>query len=385
MKYVWSVMSASCIGLVVAGCDVEQPGPGTDPWADTEGGVEWDPETGHESGDEPLEPPEVSGDPLTCWAETRDISGPRGADVVLVLDKSGSMVSNRWDHDSDVATPRVTRWNSLHSVVAKLVDGLEAEVGLGAVLFPAVDVPSDAYGPAACRVASAPDALVAPGGGANVLGAIPGADDTSLYGGTPTREAVRLAADHLKSISSERAKAIVLVTDGAANCSAESYGSETFTGYDEALDEAVAEVYDEDGIPVYVIGIDIVDRWLDNPGANPFERLSEVAWAGGVPADGDVPFYNSTDQQQLQSALETVAGQIGCTVRVEADFDPDRLRVQVDDATLPEVVACAPGSEGWRLLSSDEGYVAVELCAASCGSLQTAEQVRVGEICPPEP
>lgn len=381
MKHVWIAVST---GLLAAGCD---PGaPGSDPWNDTDGGVDWQPEPGAESGtSDPLEPPDVSGEPLTCWAQTRDVTAPRGADVLLVLDKSGSMVTNRWDHDADPNTPRVTRWSSLHSVVENLVFDMHPEVGVGAVLFPAIDVASSDYGEAACRVASAPDASVVEGGGTAVLQAIPAADDVALYGGTPAREAILVAAEHLAGRPADRAKAIVLVTDGAANCSAGSRGGDAFTVYDEALDDVVAQVYETDGIPVYVIGIDIVDRWLETPAANPLERLSEVALAGGVPVDGEVPFYNSTTRDELQDALDTVAGQIGCTVRVEADFDSSRLRVEIDDAIVPEVSTCDASQPGWRLSSADEGSVAVELCPSSCEVLESAEQVRVGETCPPEP
>ncbi|HEY0133836.1 MAG TPA: hypothetical protein VGB85_07140, partial [Nannocystis sp.] len=82
--------------------------------------------------------------------------------VMLVLDKSGSMVSmpsGYWDHDNDdpnddgvkdsdpnmmeAATPRITRWQSLHEVVEFIVGAFDNSMNLGMVLFPSTTAKAD--------------------------------------------------------------------------------------------------------------------------------------------------------------------------------------------------------------------------------------------------
>ncbi|MCA9663230.1 MAG: hypothetical protein KC486_33170, partial [Myxococcales bacterium] len=63
--------------------------------------------------------------------------------VVLVLDKSGSMVANAWDGDADPNTPDVTRWFSLYNVVDFIATQFNNSMNLGMVLYPSKKAKSE--------------------------------------------------------------------------------------------------------------------------------------------------------------------------------------------------------------------------------------------------
>ena len=79
--------------------------------------------SGDGDGDEliPCEIPEIDLEPVVPH-------------VMLVLDKSGSMISNSWDHDNNNNTADVTRWNSLVSVVDLIVNQFGDQFEFGAQL-----------------------------------------------------------------------------------------------------------------------------------------------------------------------------------------------------------------------------------------------------------
>ena len=55
----------------------------------------------------------TTGDtPKPCQVKTTPIV-PTPSDLLLVLDKSGSMSMEKWDHDDNPNTPTVTRWFSI--------------------------------------------------------------------------------------------------------------------------------------------------------------------------------------------------------------------------------------------------------------------------------
>ena len=141
---------------------------------------------------------ESGGLPGNCGAETFELQH-EPTNVVLVLDKSYSMVDHSWDHDGDPGTEPVTRWNSLHGSVSFIVEEFDDGLNFGAVLFPAVDVPDNEWA-TACEVSPEPDAPVAPMGGEAVLAALPGPEAMDLYGGTPASGGITTALDHLDTL-----------------------------------------------------------------------------------------------------------------------------------------------------------------------------------------
>lgn len=314
------------------------------------------------------------GEPVWCVDETLtvDVSVPQ---IVLVLDKSHSMVTESWDHDGVAATPEVTRWHSLHDVTMDLVESLDTDIAFGAVLFPSAALTSTDEA-TACTVEDEPDVAVGLDRAADIRAALPSADELEIHGGTPTRAGIETAVEHLRTLPTDQPRAIVLVTDGAANCAEDSA---PFGVYDEALAPVVAAAAAE-GIPTYVVGIDIVDEWIDGVG-NPHERMSEVALAGGVPREGDAPYYLARDEHALRESIDAIATQIQCRIELAGlPDDPSRVHLSVDDVELTHTESCEDVDDGWRYT----GDGAVELCSASCDSYGLSGAIQARFDCEPE-
>ncbi|MCA9649852.1 MAG: VWA domain-containing protein [Myxococcales bacterium] len=325
---------------------------------------------------------ESGGLPGNCGAETFELQH-EPTNVVLVLDKSYSMVDHSWDHDGDPGTEPVTRWNSLHGSVSFIVEEFDDGLNFGAVLFPAVDVPDNEWA-TACEVSPEPDAPVAPMGGEAVLAALPGPEAMDLYGGTPASGGITTALDHLDTLDDGLPQALILVTDGAANCMEGTTNNAVFTLYDEHLPELVAEAYGR-GIPTFVVGIDIVDGIADYPQDNPYERLNEVAIAGGYPRPGTEKFHNAQDEEQLRAAISQVTSQIGCTIPLEMPPElPDLLSIVIDGQEIPWVDSCNGVDLGWSYVNPDGPYDEIELCGDACDSLHQVGTLSAHYNCIPQ-
>lgn len=340
--------------------------------------------TADDTDDEPTgstgEPSNDEGPP-TCDEQTLQLSVDP-PQVMLLLDKSYSMVESSWDHDDNTSTSPVTRWNSLYSVVDTLSHDVEDGIELGMVLFPSASV-TDNGTATACMVDPSPGATVALHNADAIVGALPGPDALDLYGGTPVSAGMNVVLDHLEQVYDGRPQAVVLVTDGAANCMAGTSGNAVFTEYDEGLAPLVAGAF-ASGIPTYVVGVDIVDAVGSYPQDNPYVRLGELAQAGGVPREGDEAFYNTTDEDQLLMALDEIAADIGCTLTLDtpAQF-AQQVSVKVGGVHVPRVDECGPDGEGWRYVQDAAPYESIELCAQTCSLAQAEATLDLGYICPP--
>jgi hypothetical protein len=299
-----------------------------------------------------------------------------------VLDKSGSMAAT-WDHDFDPATPDVTRWHSLHGVVESMTAELEDTIDFGAQLFPAADAYLDEpYNVASCLVNAQPEVSVGPGTASAVMAAIPAATDLAIEGGTPARAALGSAIEHLDAIDPERPRAIVLVTDGAPNCSAQDPPDQTLFLYDEEVASVIADAFTLYDIPVYVVGIDILDYEEVKPAVNPSEAIEMMADAGGVPAPGSTSYYNVVGEQDLIDAMSSVLGQIECGFTLdEPPLDPDLVELQVGGEFIPHVDDCET-EDGWVYTSPAGPFTSITLCGSACEGRDDGTVVEVAFVCP---
>ncbi|MBL9106534.1 MAG: VWA domain-containing protein [Myxococcales bacterium] len=314
--------------------------------------------------------------------------------VMLVLDKSGSMVADPggyWDHDNDPATPTQTRWKSLFATVDFIVNNFNNSMNLGMNLFPSKSAKAD-YSEAACPVNDNVEVPIAPTNAAAILAAMPAADDTSIKGGTPSAKGITAALNELLKVQDDQPKFMVLVTDGAANCQVGAPDTTTlFEVYDENLATVVADAFAQ-GIPTYVIGIGIQDMTTGtakdgNPDStNPFQRLNEVADAGGVPRAGDVKFYDTQNQIELQDALNDISMQILSCDPILLDPPPkywEYVEVAVDGTPygsgMMQVTDCMTES-GWQY--TDETHTAIRLCGEACEKFQTTGALDAQYRCP---
>ncbi len=330
--------------------------------------------------------------------------------VMLVLDKSGSMVampSGFWDHDDDdanddglkdsdmvtPATPRISRWNSLWSVVDLIANGFNGSMNMGMVLFPSTSAKKD-YSEAACVVNATADVPIGAENAAKIIAAIPGAtsDGTTIQGGTPAAKGIKAALAELEKAPAEQPKFMIFVTDGAANCQENAPDTNAlFEQYDSAV-VPLLEMANLAGIKTYVVGIDISKTMTavakdGNPdGIVPYDEMNLVAVAGGAPLDGDEKFFNTKNQDELQAALEQISMQIlSCTI----DLSPtpkylDYVEVTVMDEYGKEQVMDCAAEDGWHYLemANPDDPVRIELCGKACTDFQSSGAVDIQYRCP---
>ncbi|EDM73632.1 hypothetical protein PPSIR1_40904 [Plesiocystis pacifica SIR-1] len=313
--------------------------------------------------------------------------------VMLVVDASGSMVNNSWDHDLDPNTPQVTRWNTLHGVVDNVMTNFGSTMYAGVQRFPSADACPDAtpqssncYNLGSCIVGTQPEVGVGADNGDAILAAIPGpgAGNTEIVGGTPATLGINSAVDHLLAQNETNPRYILFITDGAANCNTDLPYPEYIESYDETLPTTVEAAFEDEGITTYVVGIDIVDMLQGagtdgSPEANPFVRLNDVALAGGAPKNEGMDaekFFNTTNQQELLDALQVILeGVTECVIdltMLEGSPPPTEEQIPyvsfhdgeppTDENAIPFVEDCE-NEDGWTWL--EEGLI-VTFCGSYC-------------------
>lgn len=332
--------------------------------------------------------------------------------VMLVLDKSGSMVATPggfWDHDNDdanddgiqdadpmmmaMATAKITRWESLWSVVDLIANNFNGSMNMGMILFPSKAAKAD-YSAVACVVNAKPEVPVGVMNAAAIIAAIPPAkaDKTVIQGGTPATKGVVAAVSELDAAAADQPKFMILVTDGAANCPADAADNTAlFEVYDDGLATALADALAK-GIKTYVVGIDISQEVSGatkdgNPdNTNTYDKLNGVAEAGGVPRPGAEKFYNTTNQDELQAALDEISMQIlSCTI----DLSPEPVYEDYVEVTVKEmygkmqVMDCAT-EDGWHYVPkvNPDDPVRIELCGQACADFQMSGMIDIQYRCP---
>jgi hypothetical protein len=317
--------------------------------------------------------------------------------VMIVLDKSGSMVSNDWDDDNDPMTPDVTRWFTLYGVVDNVVNSFDDQINFGAVLFPSTDAIAQ-LGAGACPVEAVPEVPVAPMNGGAIVAALPDQNSQvgDIIGATPAAAGIQTAMDHLMTLDPNVDRFMILITDGAANCSEDAdlancpgLGCELMVLYDQNLQLIVEEAYTMYDIPTFVVGVDIINALTGvgndgAPEANTYDELNEVAMLGGVPQPGPDAFYDAQNQMELDDALTAIAGTVfNCTVPLDppAQF-PDFVVIEINGMVIPKIDDCAT-EDGWTWVNPMGPYDAVELCGTACDTLADNGMLEATFGCPP--
>ncbi len=308
---------------------------------------------------------------------------PQTPNVMLVLDKSRSM-SNLWDHDLNPGTAQISRYHSLHNVTRMLVNQFSDEINFGAQLFPSADAyldePTNDY---SCLVEADPEVALGHNTAIDITSVMPPADDFTFSGGTPAVAGLSSAIDHLiDEAPADSNRAIIFITDGAANCSPDEAPGDTLFVYDAEVPDLIEATYNDQGIPVYVVGINILDEMGTKPAVNPFDAITDAAEVGGAPAPGGTPFYNAFNEIDLLDALEEVVEDIGCTVNLDVEpLYPDSVGVAVDLQGYDQVADCDT-QDGWTYPNDVGPFNSILLCGAACDAIQDGGIVEVEYICP---
>ena len=229
-----------------------------------------------ESPETPSTPPETTAPPSDCSSPeplSFDVSSETPAELLLVLDRSGSMTESG-------------QWVELQRSLQNLLTTYDDSIAFGLLLFPAV-------GFNACGVS---DVSVSPSlrSGTQILDLI---DRSTPLGGTPTADALIRAKTHLESLPSTR-KAVILATDGGPGCnsnldwaSCECIEGSMCTGFaanclDDVRTLNAVNLLRQASLPTYVVGI---------PGSESVDALLDrMAIAGGTDIEGEHLAVNSS-------------------------------------------------------------------------------------------
>ncbi len=300
-------------------------------------------------------------EPVPCQVETTQIT-PIPPDVLFVLDKSGSMSMEQWDHDDNPQTPNVTRWYSLHGVVKSIVTTFNKTVNFGVKLYPKIDAGSY-VDKGACIVDPGVEVEIAPMNAIDVLNGIP-KSDFQVLGGTPIEAGLKEAYKYLQALDPGKQRFALMVADGEI--------SKTCPGevYKEALG-AVTTAHSM-GINTYVVGIDV------DPSIS--EQLGSLAQAGGKPNPNNVfGFYETTSQVELQAAMQQIVDDtLSCVIDVVPEpSEPELFEVWIGDDQIPAAADCAK-DDGWVWTKP---HVQIELCGASCLELKKVHEVEARYFC----
>jgi Mg-chelatase subunit ChlD len=309
-----------------------------------------------DNGDGRGDPCDPQAPAMTCGQETIDHQRLE-PDVFIVLDRSGSM-------NEDSGTPGLTKWQAAEQALEQLATGLAAQVRLGLATFPGANTecgPADLQLPLGEHTA------------AEVRAAYTG---LSAGGHTPMSLALgTLRSQHWLTDPSDpddgnRQKAVVLITDGTANCGPSGLEDETGQGTATAQQ---AHALHSMGVPVYVVGFG---------GGVSADQLDQIAAQGGTdnPDDPHHRYFQAEGAGDLESILAGIAAQLQpCQIPLTATPpDPTSIYVMVDG----HWVARDP-SNGF---SYDAGADQVTLQGAACTLLQSSRSSSVQVIfgCPPE-
>ncbi len=287
-------------------------------------------------------------------AQQNIVVGSKPADVLLVLDRSKSMIEN------NVPPNGATRWAAVVPAVTAVISATDASVSWGLKLFP------EGEG-SACSAATVTDAVPAPimPNNAGAVNAIINAT-MALGNGTPTGEAITKATEYLKTRNVSN-QYIVLATDGDPSCPSDS-AAETLAL--SAIADAKAA-----GFPTYVIGV--LDPVKDK---SKFTVLNAMAEAGGT-ALSDNPvapkFFQAYSQEELTNALKKVTGQVvSCVFELASKPPaPENIAVKVNGVWLEQDKTKA---QGWDYTSDQ--YGSLELHGDACQQVKNASENKVDII-----
>lgn len=301
-----------------------------------------------------------------CFSETFVPAANAEADLLLVVDRSGSM--------SEVpGGAALSKWDQVRSVVGNVAQDLDDSYGFGLMFYPA--------GATQTLQCVGGDVVVdiADNNGQAINDAF-GA--TGPGGGTPTAATLQVAGAHLHNRLTSRPQAVVLATDGAPNCNAANDINTCVCSQTDNCTHAYACLDDiatvnavsglaNDGVATFVIGI---------PGSELFaDVLDAMATAGGTATNGARHYYDTSSASDLEQALRAIGQRVSqCRFELQSDPMSSSLSVRVNG----QAVVRDPGRvDGWDYV----GARTIEFFGPACQDLASAgAAVAVGYCSMPE-
>ena len=312
--------------------------------------------------------PTIQPDENVCGTQAFDRQ-PKPAEVLLVLDRSGSM-ENELDSGE-------TRWDAIVPTLVSAVEATAAGIWWGLKSYPELDDTESCSPESIVPTIHVP---IAADGAGTVTTAIEAT--TPLGDGTPTGDAIRFGLQHLRerAMQSDNPKFMLLATDGEPNCPDGDDDDEV-----DALDYTVAALTEARmaGFPTFVVGVDTTDD-------DTVENLNAMADAGGRPRAGEPRFYLASTQAAIEQALSEITGEIASCI-FELDPPPpvpDNIAVDFNGMRAARDPSL---KNGWEYTKADHSQL--EVYGAWCERIKSEGQSRVNikygcpmtEIPPPPP
>jgi hypothetical protein len=307
--------------------------------------------------------------PVPCVPGTFDIDLAL-SQLMFVIDRSGSMAFSLAGVDPP-PPGQLSRWETLRNALEQTIVPFDQQIAMGAKFFPETLGPASLGDPAeACLTDIGVGIPPARGASQSILNVF---DTTQPIGGTPTSEALRLAAQYLADRRTI-ARTMVLATDGAPNCNGgldqkncicttkRNDCASTADGQYSCLDDQrtvaqIATIFQSQKIPVYVIGIGSTER------PEFLAVLDQMAVAGGRPRSGTPKHYNVQTADDLKGALTTIRDTVAkCTyLTPSAPTDPNQITIEIDGKQIQRDTT---HQNGWDWVDQEFGEIA--LFGAAC-------------------
>lgn len=302
------------------------------------------------------------------------------AQLMFVIDRSGSMAfsldGRQPDRFGNLPPGVLSRWDTLRDSLFQTITPFDNALAMGAKFYPEESPPGPSPADEACRTDVGVG--IAPARG-NVKDIINVFDTTDPNGGTPTAEAIRLAAQYIAGTRGV-ARTMIVATDGAPNCngdldqqrctctSATGNCATAPGGEFNCLDDvrsitAIRDIFQTLKIPVYVIGIGSTER------PEFLKVLDDMAVAGGRPRPTAPFHYNVQTSADLTAALGSISDSIAkCTyLTPSAPTDPNAIDVEINGKTI----ARDPShTNGWDWV--DQAFGTIAFFGAACTAASTA-------------
>lgn len=307
--------------------------------------------------------------------------------LMFVIDRSGSMAfaldGTQPNVQGQLPPGVLSRWEVLRNGLAKAIVPFDANIAMGAKFYPEVEPPSpDADG---CLTDVGVGIAPAPGNASQILDVFASSEPR---GGTPTAEAIRIAAQAL-STSRAVARTMVLATDGAPNCNAEleqqtcdctvvvdgTNVCKSAPDGSQCLDDrraiaVVKSIFETQKIPVYVVGIGGDEK------ASYIATLDQMAVSGGRPKPTSPKYYSATTETELNQALASISSLVAsCTyLTPSAPVDPNAVSVEIDGRPIARDPT---HTNGWDWV--DKAYGTLAFFGSACDSA-SAGAAKVGGV-----
>ncbi len=249
------------------------------------------------------------------------------ASIMLVMDRSGSMVGANWD--------------AAKGAIEAVATPLAPSTRIGLQLYPESVM---------CTISDAPIVAM----DFNQSGAIMEALEVEGVGGsTPMAKGLRNARDAIFGDPAPGNKIVILTADGKPSdtCMEDCTGCDctyvdtcTFCsdliGCMESEITSLVEELAAVNVPTYVVGF---------PGSGDAkDLLNELATLGGTALDGETKYYDTTGEADLLEALEAITANLDtCGTTIEVPDHYDFIMVTLDGEPL---VRDETHSDGWDLL-----------------------------------